>query len=204
MMSEAIFPSFPGLTWDVSKTPEFFSLSKTSPTGVDVSASLGAYPRWHFSLAYEFLKDREDEATNELHRLLGFFLQRHGSVDDFLFLDPTDNAVLTPQIFGVGDGVTKEFQLCRSLGGFAEPVLGTVSGSEVIYIDGNARTGDVSISKGVAIFQTPPALNQKLSWTGNFYFRCRFKENTMEFKNFAFRLWEAKSVEFTSIKRLLS
>ncbi len=98
-MSEAIFPSFPGLTWDVSKTPEFFSLSKTSPTGVDVSASLGAYPRWHFSLAYEFLKDREDEATNELHRLLGFFLQRHGSVDDFLFLDPTDNAVLTPQIF---------------------------------------------------------------------------------------------------------
>lgn len=201
-MSDAIFPTLPGLDWDVSKTPEFYTITKTSPTGLDVSAVLAAYPRWHFSLSYAFLRD-DGTTTGELQQLVGFFLQRYGNVDDFLYLDPSDNTA-TNQVISIGDGVTKQFQLCRNYGGFVEPVYGVVSGTPKIAVDG-VLTTDISISsKGLVTFNTAPAVNAVISWSGKYYYRVKFNDTSTEFNNFLYKLWEAKKVEFTSVKRVIT
>lgn len=138
-MATAIFPELRGLSWDVTKTPEFFTLSKVSPSGVDIAASLSAYPRWHFSLSYECLRAG---AEGELEKLLGFFLSCRGNAVDFLYRDPSDHKV-SRQTFGVGDGRTTRFELCHNTGGFIEPLYDTVN--ETIYI------GDVQKDSGYAI-----------------------------------------------------
>ena len=201
-MSDAIFPTLPGLDWDVSKTPEFYTITKTSPTGLDVSAVLAAYPRWHFSLSYAFLRD-DGTTTGELQQLVGFFLQRYGNVDDFLYLDPSDNTA-TNQVISIGDGVTKQFQLCRNYGGFVEPVYGVVSGTPKISVDGVLTTDIYISSKGLVTFNTAPAANAVLSWSGKYYYRVKFNDPTTEFNNFLYKLWEAKKVEFTSVKRVIT
>lgn len=199
-MSNAVFPTLPGLAWDVSKTPEFFTLTKTSPTGLDISAVLGAYPRWKFSLTYEFLRD-SGTAKGELQQLIGFFLQRYGNVDDFLYLDPDDHTA-TNQVIGTGDGTTTQFQLCRNYAGFVEPVYG-VAGTPLLTVAGIPAPCTVS-AKALVTFDTAPTANSRIAWSGTFYYRVKFDESSMEFNKFLHKMWEAKKVEFTSVKRVLT
>lgn len=199
-MSNAIFPNLPGLAWDVTKTPEFFTLTKTSATGLDISAVLGAYPRWNFSLAYEYLRD-DGTAEGELQQLIGFFLQRYGNVDDFLYLDPDDH-IATDQVIGKGDGSTTQFQLCRNYAGFVEPVYG-VAGMPELKVAGFASPCTIS-DKALVTFNTAPAIDKLITWSGTFYYRVKFKESSAEFSKFLYKLWEAKKIEFTSVKRVLS
>nr|DAX16573.1 MAG TPA: minor tail protein [Caudoviricetes sp.] len=197
-MQAAVFPDLPGISWGVTKTPEFFSLTKVSPSGVDVAAALSAYPRWRFSLSYEFLRT---DAAAELERLVGFFLARRGNVEDFLYKDPTDHHV-DRQGFGVGDGTTTQFVLCRNVGGFIEPLYDTVD--EEIFIGTTKQQKGYLVDHGIVIFTEAPPTGARLIWSGDFYYRCRFKESSMEFRNFSFKLWEAKTVEFVSTKKVFS
>lgn len=195
-MADAMFPELRGLSWDITKTPEFFTLSKISPSGVDIAASLSAYPRWHFSLSYECLRAG---AEGELEKLLAFFLSCRGNAVDFLYRDPTDHMV-ERQVFGAGDGRTSVFQLCRTIGGFVEPIYDTAR--ESIYVGDSLADEGYTIHGGIVAFAAPPAVGQRLSWTGDFYYRCRFKESSIEFQNFAFKLWSAQTVEFATTKRV--
>jgi len=199
-MSDAIFPTLRGLMWDSTKTPEFSTITTTSVSGLDVSAALCAFPRWHFSLSYEFLDD-DGTVNGDIQQIIGFFLQRYGNVDDFLYLDPTDNTA-TNQAIGVGDGANKQFQLCRNYGGFVEPVYG-VQSTPIIKINGVQTTAFTLSTKGLITFITAPAMSATITWSGTFYYRVKFKESMIEFNNFMYKLWEAKKVEFTSLKRVL-
>ena len=197
-MATAIFPELRGLSWDVTKTPEFFTLSKVSPSGVDIAASLSAYPRWHFSLSYECLRAGVE---GELEKLLGFFLSCRGNAVDFLYRDPSDHKV-SRQTFGVGDGRTTRFELCHNIGGFIEPLYDTVD--ETIYIGDEQKNGGYTIRDGIISFTTPPAAGKRLTWSGDFYYRCRFKESSLEVQNFAFKLWSARSVEFVTSRKVFA
>ena len=197
-MATAIFPELRGLSWDVTKTPEFFTLSKVSPSGVDIAASLSAYPRWHFSLSYECLRAG---AEGELEKLLGFFLSCRGNAVDFLYRDPSDYKV-SCQTFGVGDGRTATFQLCHNIGGFIEPLCDTVN--EAIYVGDTQKDGGYTIRDGIISFIAPPAAGKRLTWSGDFYYRCRFKESSLEVQNFAFKLWSARSVEFVTSRKVFA
>lgn len=198
LVADAIFPELRGLSWDVTKTPEFFTLAKVSPSGVDIAASLSAYPRWHFSLSYEVLRAG---AEGELETLLGFFLSCRGNAVDFLYRDPTDH-IAERQVFGVGDGKTVAFQLCRAVGDYVEPVYDTAN--EVIYVGDVQKESDYTIRGGTVSFTTPPAAGKRLTWSGDFYYRCRFKESSIEFQNFAFKLWSAKTVEFVTSRKVFA
>ena len=197
-MQAAVFPDLPGISWGVTKTPEFFSLTTVRPSGVDVAAALSTYPPWHFSLSYEFLRSG---AEDELQRLIGFFLARRGNVEDFLYKDPTDHHV-DRQGFGVGDGKTTRFTLCRNIGGFIEPLYDTTN-EEIVLGSTPLREG-YRVDDGVVMFMAAPPAGARLSWSGDFYYRCRFKDSTIEFQNFSFKLWEAKTVEFISTKKVFS
>lgn len=196
-MSNAIFPTLPGLTFPVKKRPNFATDVQRSVSGREVASAFMAYPIWDWELAYEILR----ETASEFQSLVGFFLARQGRFDSFLFSDPSDNAALL-QGFGTGNGATQAFQLVRSLGGFTEPIY-DVNGAPSIYINGTLKAAgaDYTVSAtGLVTFSTAPTAGQALTWSGAYYWRVRFADDMLDFDNFMARLWSAGKVAFSTAR----
>lgn len=178
-------------------SPTFSTGVKKAVSGRELRASYQAYPLWLFNLSYEFLKDGKRGA--DLDTLGGLFLQMKGQFDSFLYTSPADNAV-TAHTFGTGNSSTVSFQLIRTFGaggfGFAEPVQ-NLNGAPLIYINGVLKTLTTHYtvdSSGMVTFTTPPASGVSLTWTGAFYYRCRFMQDMADFSLFMADLWELKKL----------
>lgn len=194
-MSNVLLPTLPGLTWNTTKAPRFNTSIQSAVDLSEVRVSLSATPIYEFTRSYDMLRD--NTLNNELRQLGGFFLARYGSWDSWLFLDADDSvALLEP--FGTGDGAETEFQLKRAFGAFTEPVCNVANGP-AIYKAGvlQTLTTDYTISAtGLVTFTSPPAGAAALTWSGTYYFRCRFKEDAQEFRQFMSRLWDARSFDY--------
>jgi uncharacterized protein (TIGR02217 family) len=190
-MSEPVFPTLPGKMWPMVKTPIWSTAVQRSANGREVRSSLYANPLWKFSLSYEFLRS---DATQELQQMLSLFNLSRGQFGTFLFLDPTDSAV-TDQLFGTGNGSQIVFPLTHAIGTFVEPVAAVV-GSPVFKANGSVVSA--TVANGVVTFASPPT--GALTWTGQFYYRCRFLNDDLDFANFMQGFWEAKKVEFRSTR----
>jgi uncharacterized protein (TIGR02217 family) len=191
-MSNEIFPTLPGLTWSVTKEPEFNTKVQTSVNMTELRASFSATPVYTYSLTYDVLRD--DTLNDELRELGGFFMARYGRFDSWLFTDPTDNAV-TDQVFGTGNGSVTTFQLERSFGDFSEKVSNVNAISEITVA--NVPTANYTVSStGLVTFAAAPGANEVVRWTGTYYFRCRFREDGQEFENFMYQLWNTQSLQF--------
>lgn len=198
-MSNAVFPTFPGLKWGRKRTAVWSTNIQKSASGREIRSAYYTYPQWKFSLSFEVLRTKA--SINELEKLAGFFNERRGSFDSFLYEDPTDNKVTDQLIGNVVQGVTR-YQLVRNYGGFTEPVL-AVKGTPTVKVGGVALTHgrDFSIdNNGVLVLNTPQTPDSPITWTGGFYFRVRFTSDTVDFENFIGHLWNAKKIEFTSLK----
>ncbi len=195
-MSTAVFPTLPGIKWSVFKTPIWRTRIQKSVSGRELRAAFYAAPLWRFKLSFEIL--RSNNGYNEFQTLVGFFNARRGSYDTFLFTDPTDYAV-SNQVFGTGDGNTVAYQLQRTLGSAADPVYAP-SGTPSIYDNGVLVTPTVDSTTGKVTFASAPAAGHTLTWSGQFYFRCRFDQDEAEFEQFMSNLWSAGRIEFTSVK----
>ncbi len=197
-MSDAIFPALPGLKIESTKVPMWKTITHESVAGMEFRCALMTYPRYRISLSYEFLQ--AGSGYSELQQLIGFFNQRRGSWDDFLWLDSDDHAA-TESAFGVGDGSTKTFPISRDYGGFREPVHSFVEPPSV-YVDGvvQATPAAYSITGGKCTFVTAPASGALLTWTGQFYKRVRFSRDEAEFERFLTDLWSAKKIELITVK----
>lgn len=189
-MSNLIFPSLPGLMWGIKRTPVWNTIIKKTPSGREFRGRLQSAPLRQYALQYEVL--REGGGLEELKVLEGFFNQVAGSWGSFLYRDPDDCRV-TDQGFGVGDGVSTQFPLVRTWGGCVETVC-ELDG--VPAITGGAH----SVADGVVSFATPPANGALLRWTGSYFWRCRFLHDAAEFSQFLKGLWEAKKIEFVTVK----
>lgn len=197
-MSNALFPSnLPGLSWGIGKSPKWATQVSDSASGRQYTLSKRLYPLWHFRLPYEFL--RASAAAGDLQALVGFINARRGRYDDFLYLDPRDNAVSGQQI-GTGDGVTKTFQLVRSFGSFVEPVGGVNTATAVIQVAGVTTAVTFDSTTSMVTFAAAPANGAVLTWSGQFYFRCRFLQDEIAFEQFLQDLWSAKAVEFQTFR----
>lgn len=198
-MSNAVFPTFPGLKWGRKRTAFWSTNIQKSASGREIRSAYYTYPQWKFSLSFEVLRTKA--SINELEKLAGFFNERRGSFDSFLYEDPADNKVTDQLIGNVVQGVTR-YQLVRNYGGFTEPVL-AVKGTPTVKVGGVALTygRDFSIdNNGVLVLNTPQTPGSPITWTGSFYFRVRFTSDTVDFENFIGHLWSAKKIEFTSLK----
>jgi len=198
-MSQQVFPTLIGLAWDVTKTPMFSTKAHKSVSGRELRAAYYSYPLYKFGLKYDVL--RSDTVNAELQTLMGFFLARQGSFDTFLFTDPEVNSV-TAQGFGTGNGTTTAFQLAHAYGGYSEPVF-DLNGTASIYVNGVLKTvtTDYTISStGLVTFVSAPAAAAALTWTGSFYYRCRFVDDTAEFDNFMYKLWALKRLDLQTVK----
>jgi hypothetical protein len=89
-VSSAVFPgtlaAMPGLAWSVTKVPAFNSKIQTSVGNAELRASFTPYPRWTWTLKYNFLQG--GSASTAFETLLGFWLARKGAYDSFLYDDP--------------------------------------------------------------------------------------------------------------------
>ncbi len=197
-MSDAVFPDLPGLKWNVKRAPIWKTNGAESVSGKEVSVSLMTYPLRRYSLSYEVLRAG---AEAELQTLEGFFNLRRGRHDTWLYNDPDDYTV-TDQSFGTGNGTTTTFFLARTRGGFTEPVQALHS-APVIKVAGVTKTltTDYTISAlGVVTFVTPPANGAALTWSGTYYWRCRFLQDVTEFDQFLKDLWQLSKIEFRTVK----
>src|SRR5206468_2352957 len=110
-MSDAVFPSLPGLTWSTLRTPQWSTTVQSSKSGRQYAIGNRAFPTYRYKLPYEFL--RQNATYAELQTLFGFINARRGRADDFVYRDPDDNTCVD-QAIGIGDGVTQRFALQRS------------------------------------------------------------------------------------------
>jgi len=195
-MSDEVFPLLRGLSLGIKKKPEFKTIQQTSVLGIDKTLSLVPYPKWTFTIGYEYLLDK-NSVKDDIQKLIGFYINRMGKYDDWLYYDLYDN-YCNGQEFGTGDGSTTTFQLCRSWGGFIEPVIGVLD-DPVITIDGVPTTAFTYTSKGKVTFTTAPSSSATLAWTGGFYYRCRFTEDEQEFEEILNGIWKCDSVIFKSV-----
>lgn len=196
-MSNAQLPALPGLSWGVKRAVQWSTQVKTSVSGREYRAANFSYPRYQWSLDYEFLRDNatEDDVTT----LLAFINARSGSLDNFIFADPIDAAAVDT-VFGVGDGTTFDWRLTRNRGGYVEPVF-AYTGTPTIKKAGVVQSSGVTVSDtGLVSFDTEPTAGQSLTWSGQPAWRVRFNKDGQEFNQFMENFHDLKGLGFISVK----
>lgn len=197
-MSDAVFPSLPGLKWNIKRAPIWNTLLEQSVSGKEISVDLMTFPLRRYRLSYEVLRAG---AEAELETLEGFFNLRHGRHDTWLYNDQDDYTV-TDQAFGTGDGSTTVFYLARTRGGFTDPVQ-SLNAVPTIKVAGVTKTAGIDYTigaLGAVTFAVPPANGAALTWSGTYYWRCRFLRDETEFDQFLKDLWQLASIEFRTVK----
>lgn len=208
-MSSLVYPTLPGLAFEVIRTPRWNNIIQEAVNGVATTIGRQLYPLLHFELVYSVLRD--SVSFPEVKALVGLFNALQGGYDTFLFTDPDFNTitVANPSQFGIGDGSTTGFQLLAYYGntsgiqGYQEMVQ-ALNGSPVIYDNGSTvNPVNYSITNGFVTFTSAPLNTHVLSWSGQFYYRCAFDEDSLDVLKFMSQagagLWEAKKVQFTQV-----
>ena len=198
-MSNLVYPVLPGIGFNFTRTPQFKTIVQQAASGLETRARLQVYPRYQYTLTYDFL--RSAAAYAELQTLLGFFMRVGGSFDNWHFTDPDDNQVTGQQI-GVGDGATLAFQLVRTFGGFIDPIIAPNVVSAV-YLNGVSQSGatwSVDATTGMLTFTAAPAINAAITVDMTYYWRCRFLDDANDFDKFMSQLWSVGQIQFITVK----
>lgn len=204
-MSDVLFPELPGLEWDLTKTPMFNTKIMQSVNGRELRASYQAVPKYQISMSFAFL--RESKGRNELQQLEGFFLERRGSFDSFLFKMPEDNEF---QCTFVGDGVQTSFQLYKQINTTQIPLQHTQAeqsedplmwdevASKPMWSDPDDQMWLLQFgitTNGLLQMPIPLAAGESITISGTYYYRCRFADDEQQYTNFMSKLWKAGKVE---------
>jgi uncharacterized protein (TIGR02217 family) len=199
-VTNLVYPTLPGLTWSVTKSPIWKTRVQTSVRGRELRIKDQIYPRWKFQQVYSFLSGtaRCTPGYTDIQIMMDFFMDVRGSWDTWLFNDPTDNFVAN-QPLGLGNGSQVAFQLVRAFaGGFGEPIIAPVSW--VIRFNGVVQSGfTVNTGNGIVTFGSPPPNGVAITADIGYYFRCRFTTDSLDFEEFAKNWWELKKIEFESV-----
>ena len=195
-----IFPFLAGQSFLQLKTPLWSTGIDTSVSGIERRRQKWSYPVWKFKVGYEVLRDAP--ANLELQKLFAFFNAHAGSWKEFFYFDRSDNTA-TNQTFGTGDGVKTAFQLTRTttVGAitYTEPVR-ALSGTPTISVNGTPTSAYTVGPLGIITFTTPPAAAASLTWTGNFFYLCRFAKDELDVVQMMNGLWSNSGLELMSVK----
>lgn len=208
-MSNVLFPELPGLEWDTSLTPMFNTKIMTSINGRELRASFQAVPKYEISLSYAFLREKKER--KEFQQLHGFYLERRGAFDSFLFKMPEDNQF---ECIFTGDGSTTSFQIYKQIysnqlpigntqpqsTGDIDPNMWNESVSKIMWNSNIEKpmwnSAKVQITDtGKVILSEPLEAGVEFKVSGTFYYRCRFKDDEQQYVNFMHKLWKAGKVE---------
>jgi uncharacterized protein (TIGR02217 family) len=183
-----VYPSLIGIGWPVRVAPVWNSQVQKTVTGRVVAATYQQYPLYKFGVQYNVL------TASDFDTLLAFFNQQQGNVVPFWFDAGPGQDTVSAQAIGTGDGSTTTCTLLRSYGGFVEPVAAS-SGTPTAYIGGTAASATFnSPADGQVTFTSAPASGAAITWTGGYYFQCRFSKATAEIDQFMYQLYKTKTV----------
>ena len=210
-MSNLLFPDLRGLAWDYTLAPMFSTGVQQATGGREVRVAFWSAPLWKISLTYSYLHDDgqhvDQNGYSELQQIAGFFLARQGQFDSFLIdlaqltRKPLDSTV-SGQPIGIGDNSTTSFQLVRNIGGYLEQVQNPAGQSATVYVASVKKTAgtDYTITNGMVSFASPPATGAAVTADFQWLWRVRFAQDSEEFDNFMYQLWECKKVELVSVR----
>jgi uncharacterized protein (TIGR02217 family) len=220
MSEPPVFPSLPGWGWSVTKSPRFQTRTQKAVSGRQLRIVDQQYPIWSFTLSFPLLRDAHDTRAgagvglgigyDELRTLAGFFLAAQGAYGNFLFWDPTDNQV-TGGFVGLGNGAITSWPLERLFGPtFYDLVVAAIAdGSRPfnVYLNGVKQASGWTVGSSLGYsgvgdtlaFTTPPANGVTVTCDFSFYFLCHFSDDAMDFENFMYQVWQARSVKFESV-----
>jgi hypothetical protein len=187
----------------LKKTPVFNTVRQKTAAGITNAIALQPYPVWQFEFGLDHVTGHEHTAASVVAQFLGTFMATAGGANPFLFTDPQDNSVVGAQ-FGTGqtNGSNTAFQLSRNINGQPD-IIQNLNGSPTIYVNGTINANWSISSTGVVMFPAAPANNVTLTWTGSFYYLCRFSEDTIDAVrsytiNSGVDQWMFQGIKFTS------
>jgi len=184
--SEPLFPT--GISYGSSGGPGFKTNIMVVDSGAENRVSRWTDARRQYNAVWAI-----KEQPTRLTELISFYIARRGAAEMFRYWDPLDDSTAedhtsapsaTDQIFGTGDGTTKQFQLYKTYEespvvrsrNITKPIGGTI----LVSVDDTplAEAGNWSIdtSTGIITFTVAPAQDEVLKWGGRFHVPCRFGE----------------------------
>lgn len=203
-MSAAVFPTLPGLTYDIVRTPIWGNTTEQFVSGKELRINNGwTYPRYQWDLTFSVL--RSDAVLHEFQTLIGFYNARNGSYDSFQYHDADDNSI-TGQQFGIGFPGQHDYQLVRNFGTFIEPVfapnvVSAVYINSVLQDPATYSVNDWGTSKpGIITFASVPSTGLALTADFTYYFPVRFVDDKLPFNNFMKQLYNCQKLSLISIK----
>lgn len=222
-MSNKIFPAaVRGLTYAVSKTPEFSTEIQRAINAAEVRIANWQNPIWHWELIYDYLWDDAGNIApgltqTDLRAMMGFYLARQAMFDSFLYSDPNDNHVdqVSQTLNVISIGGTYYTPIQRAMGEPGDQFYEDVTdfdGPLNLYDNGVIQinpTNYTLLGPGVALsgysfdgyvaqWTAPPT--GPITADFSFFFRVRFDMDQLAFDEFVNQLWtlggnEAKSSE---------
>lgn len=175
------------------RSPTWNTLKHRAVSGRVTALQQWSAPIYKYEAVFEILRSN---ALAEWQTLMAFYNSVGGAAQVFKFIDD-DDYVATDQEFGPATGLTDDYQLVRTLGGFVEPVYAPTI-TEITIDD--VATADYTESGGLITFGSTPANGASLKWTGTFAWLCRFDEDSNEFDKFAYQFWNLGRLAFTTEK----
>lgn len=207
-MSTQVLPDFPGLGFDVTRTPMWSTTIQSNISGKEVRLGMYSSPRYQWELKYNFLRQGTLNGVDtyaEFEQLLGFFNTLNGAFDTFLFKDPADNTAIN-QAIGIGDGSTTAFQLASNFGNYVQPILAPNVVTAIKVNSSVQAPTSYTVNKwgsaapGVINFNSAPAAGGIVTADFTYYFPVRFVDDTLKFNQSLSPVWGLNSAQLISIK----
>lgn len=145
------------------------------------------------------------KTQNQLDVLLAFFRARKGRAYAFRFKDWSDYSASMQQI-GVGDGITKNFQLIKTYvsGAISEirTIRKPVDNSVHIYVNNTLSAGGITVDNttGIVSFLTPPISGAIIKATFEFDVPVRFDTDHLSASLDSYGLHSWKNIAIVEVR----
>ena len=201
-MTSQFFPDL-NLAYDFVKQPYYSTKIATSVNGKELRASLQSQPKYELTLALPVLSQRNSD--KEFETLEKFFNSMKGSFQSFLFKmidDNTFNYTIsgdgTKSIYNVEkDGlILSNVQAIPNMS--ADLLMWSTNTSKLMWNASESTlmwitTLTFNLSeKGIITFNRVLAIGETVVIPIEYYYRCRFLEDSQQFTLFTHKLWRGE------------
>lgn len=191
MYLRAFIPACEAFGW--SGGPSFQTRLKVLQNGRERRNVDWSQEKNRYTLPFQNLGERDYAGIRQMFQVC------RGMAHDFLYRDPLDSDA-TDEAFGIGDGVTQEFQLSKLsaiqgviyqreihalyIPGSYDSVTNTVPAVDApitVYVNGTPTAVTLDRDRGLVLFAAAPAVDAVLTWSGEFSIWVRFDADWLPF-----------------------
>ena len=198
----AVFPTLPGLAINVKRSAPIWSTAVQSATsGKEQRAAWWSSPKYTWDLTLNFLRQTGfslQTSFDEAATLSAFFTSVQGQFGTFWFPDPYNSSV-TAQAIGTGTGAAGQTSQLVDVNG----VSVAPNGAPSLYVNGvlQTLTTNYTVSAtGLVTWVTAPGNGLPITWTGSFYYTCRFLLDQLDLERIVALAWKGGSLKLTTVK----